>query len=234
MKHCKTHLVRVCLFFLAVVPAYGQRGTIGVDVGETTDKFGALSSVSAAEVGVDGQVSILNSNPKTGRPAIVAGGELRIPSESNQYHAREFAFYGGARFPFRNWTFGVDGQIRKIYLPTSIVDNQFFVRYKMELFELPLSVKYTFGTGKRAYIQAQGAPEFRPRWRSNGALVVLPEPNLDHGYFVRGTVGYNFGKWYAKASYESRYFSFARDEGNPNGLYNWKSNLITGGVGLNF
>lgn len=234
MKHWKTHVVCVCLFFLAVVPAYCQRGTLGVDVGQTTDQFGALPSVNAAEVGVDGQVTVLNSNPKTGRPAIVGGGEVRVPSESNQNHAKEFAFYGGIRFPFRSWTFGVDGQIRKVYLPTSIVDNQFFVRYKMELFELPFTARYSFGPAKRAYFQAQGAPEFRPRWRANGAFVILPEPNLDHGYFVRGTVGYSFGKWYAKASYENRYFSFVKDEGNPNGLYNWKTNLITGGVGFNF
>jgi len=47
-------------------------------------------------------------------------------------------------------------------------------------------------------------------------------------------MGYNFGKWYLKANYESRYFKFAVGNGNPSNLYDWKSNVITGGVGLNF
>ena len=35
-------------------------------------------------------------------------------------------------------------------------------------------------------------------------------------------------------AYETRYFKFAPTEGNPNNLYNWKSNVISGGVGLIF
>jgi hypothetical protein len=63
----------------------------------------------------------------------------------------------------------------------------------------------------------------------------LPHPSFDHGYTFRGSVGYTFGKWwYVKGSYETRYFKFADNLGNPSSLYNWKSNLITGGVGLRF
>jgi hypothetical protein len=51
---------------------------------------------------------------------------------------------------------------------------------------------------------------------------------------VRGTVGYVLGRWYVKASYENRYFKFAPNQNNPNGLYNWHSNLISGGVGVAF
>ena len=84
-------------------------------------------------------------------------------------------------------------------------------------------------------VEVQGAPEFGPRFhRPSSTQVILTNPRLDHGYFVRGSLGYTFGKWYAKATYESRYFKFVADPGNPNNLYNWKSNLISGGVGFAF
>ena len=62
----------------------------------------------------------------------------------------------------------------------------------------------------------------------------MPHPNFDHGYYLRGSVGYSFGKWYAQGTYETRYFKFDQNPNNPSNLYNWKSNMITGGVGLNF
>ncbi len=68
MRRCKTHVVRVCLFVLAAVPAYCQRGTFGIDVGQTSDKFGALSSVSGLVFGIDGQFTVLKPSKKAGRP----------------------------------------------------------------------------------------------------------------------------------------------------------------------
>lgn len=237
MKRCKTHLVCVCLLFLAAVPLYAQdaqRADIGIDLGETTDKYGALPSSTGLDFMVEGQVTVLKANQKTGRPNIVAGGEIRVPSDTG-HHSNEFAIFGGPEFQYKNFTFGLHGQIRKIYQPSSIVDNQFFVRDKMELLELPVVVKYVFGPDKHYFVEAQGIPEFSPRFLSNGQLNTLPKPILDHGYFVRASAGYNFGKWYAKATYETRYFKFTDTNlGNPNGLYNWKSNYLTGGVGLNF
>jgi hypothetical protein len=234
MKRCKALAVGVCLAALGVVPAYAQqRGTFGIDAGAVTDKFGALPSVTGAEVGVDGQIIVLKSNPKKGTPNIVVGGEIRLPTDT-QNHAKEFAIFGGPEFVTHNLTIGVHAQIRKIYLPPSTVDNQVFVRDKMELLEIPIVVKYVFGPAKHAFIQAEGAPEFSPRFRSGGSLTPLPNPNFDHAYFVRGSAGYNFGNWYAKATYETRYFKFVENEGNPTNLYNWKSNLITGGVGFVF
>lgn len=233
MKRCKTHLVRVCLILMAVAPAYCQRSTFGIDVGQTSDKFGGQSAVSGLEADIEGQVTVLHSNPKKGGASIVAGGEIRLPTDTGN-HAKEFAVFGGPRFQVRNFLLGVDAQIRKIYLPTANVDNQIFVRDKMELLEIPLSIRYSFGSAQRAFVQVQGAPEFTPRFRANGSLVQLPHPNLDHGYFVRGSAGYSFGKWYAKATYETRYFKFLNNPNNPTGLYNWRSNLITGGVGFVF
>ena len=233
MKRCKTLAVRVCVLALAVVPAYAQRGTFGINVGQTTDQFGSLPSTSGIEVGIDGKLIVLQSNPKKGGPNIVAGGEIRLPTDT-QNHAKEFAVFGGPEFVWGNLTIGAHAQIRKIYLPPSHVENQFFVRDKMELLEIPIVAKYAFGPAKRAFIEAEGAPEFSPRFRSGGSLTPLPNPNFDHAYFVRGSAGYNFGKWYAKAAYESRYFKFVEDAGNPTNLYNWKSNLIVGGVGLVF
>jgi hypothetical protein len=233
MKRCKTHLVRVCLLLTLAVPAYSQRGTFGIDVGQTTDKFGSLPSKSGLEAGIDGQLTIIQSNPKKGGPSIVAGGEIRLPTDTSN-HAKEYALYGGLAFQVHNLTIGADAQVRKIILPPANVNNQVFIRDKMELLEIPLVVKYTFGSSKRAFIQAQGAPEFSPRFRSAGSLLQLPNPNFDHGYFVRASAGYVFGKWYAKATYETRYFKFAQNPNNPNNLYNWRSNLISGGVGFAF
>jgi len=102
------------------------------------------------------------------------------------------------------------------------------------MLEIPLVIQYNFLTSKRAYIEVQGAPEFTPHFRKSSSLIFLPHPNWDHGYFLRGSVGYNFGSWYAKATYQNRYFRFVDDPENPNGLYNWKSSFITGGVGFSF
>jgi hypothetical protein len=233
MKRCKSHLVRVLLFLLAAVPAYCQRGTFGVDAGQTSDKFGALPTTTGVELDIDGQLTVIQANQKQGGASIVAGGEIRLPGDTSN-HAKEYAVFGGPRFRVRDLTIGVNAQVRKIYLPPSTVNGQFFVRDKMELLELPIVIKYNFGSAKRAFIQAEGAPEFTPRFRSSSSLVVLPNPNFDHGYFVRGSAGYTFGKWYLKATYENRYFKFVQNAGNPTNLYNWKSNLVTGGVGFAF
>jgi len=234
MKRCKTHLVRVCLFLLASIPAYCQRGTFGIDVGQASDRFDTLSSASGLEVGIDGQLTIIKGNGKQGGPSIVAGGEIRLPSDTSS-HAREYAVFGGPRFQVHDLSIGFNVQLRKIVLPTSNVNNQFFARDSMELLELPLVLKYNFGPEKRTFLEISGAPEFNPRFhRPSTTQVVLPNPRLDHGYFVRGSLGHTFGKWYAKATYESRYFKFVPDQGNPNNLYNWKSNLISGGIGFAF
>ena len=232
MKRCKTHLVRVCLIVLASVPAYCQRGTFGIDIGQTSDKFDSLSSVSGIAFGIDGQVTVLKGNAKQGGPSLVAGGEIRMANDTAN-HAREYALFAGPRFKARDLSIGFNAQVRKVVLPTSVVNNQFFARDDMELLELPLVLRYNFLSDKRAWVEVQGAPEFSPRFRRHSSTT-LPNPHLDHGYFVQGSVGYKFGIWYAKATYENRYFKFVPDQGNPNNLYNWKSNLISGGIGFSF
>lgn len=233
MKRCKPHLLCVCLFLLAALPAYCQQSTFGIAAGQSSDKFGALPAASGPEFDIDGQLTIFHANPKNGRPAIVGGGEIQLPTDIGN-HAKEYALYGGLRFPAGNLLIGFNAGVRKIILPSSTVDNQVFVRNKMELLEIPLVIRYSFGASKRAFIEAQGAPEFSPRFRSGGSLVPLPNPNLDHAYFVRGIVGYNFGKWYVKGTYENRYFKFLENPGNPNNLYNWRTNKILGGIGVTF
>ena len=231
MKRCKTHLVRTCVFLLAAVPAYCQRGTFGIVVGQTSDKFDTLSSVNGVEFGIDGQLTVLKETAK--RPSIVAGGEILLPSDTGN-HAREYAVFGGPRFHVRDLSIGFNAQVRRIVLPTALVDNQFFNRYTLEMLEIPVVLKYNFLTSKKAFIEVQGAPEFTPRFKKSSSLITLPHPNWDHGYFLRGSLGYTFGYWYAKATYQTRYFKFVSDPENPNGLYNWKSNLIYGGVGFSF
>ena len=235
MTRCQTVLTRFCIILLAVVPAYCQRGTIGIDIGQTSDKFDSLPNNSGLEFGVDGQIIVLQANQKSGRPALVAGGEIRDPTNTGN-HAREYAVFGGPEFHPRDFTVGFHLQIRKIVLPPSTVDNQVFARDSLRLLEIPLLIKYKFGPDKRVFIQAEGAPEFTPRFKhSSASLVSLPNPNLDHAYFVRGTLGYVFPKnWYIKATYENRYFKFVENAGNPSSLYNWHSNLISGGIGFAF
>ena len=140
MKHCKALLVRICLIFLAAVPAYCQRGTFGIDIGDTSDRFAGLPSVNGLEFGIDGQIAVLKQNPKTGRPAIVAGGEIRLPTDTGN-HAREYAVFGGPEFGTHNFVFGVHAQIRKIVLPPANGDNQVFARDSLRLLELPIVIK---------------------------------------------------------------------------------------------
>jgi len=237
MKLCKADLVRMVLFLLflvATVPAFCQRANLGLDVGEVSDKFAPLPAFNGVLIDLNGEVTVIKPSAKNGGPAVVAGGELRIPPDTTN-HAKEYAVFGGLVFGSHGFSVGVRGEVRKIYMPQATLDNQIFNRSNMELFELPLEIKYKFGAARRAFVSATGEPEFTPRFkRSPLASAALPNPTFDHGYMVRGTVGYNFGKWYVKANYESRYFKFAVGDGNPNNLYNWKSNVVTGGVGLNF
>ncbi len=237
MKPGKADFIRIVLFllFLATVPAYCQRGTIGIDAGQVSDQFAAFSPITAGLIDVNGEVTIKQPSVKNGGPAIVAGGEVREPSDTTN-HPREWAFYGGLVWRVNNFSIGVDGQVRRIYMPVATVGDQDFPRNNMQLFQMPLVVKYKFGPAKRAFIEAKGEPEFTPHFRNVLATEVqLPKPGFDHAYTLRGSVGYTFNKWYfARASYETRYFKFVEGPGNPNNLYNWKSNVISGGVGLNF
>ena len=151
MTRCQKVLTRFSLILLAVVPAYCQRGTLGLDIGQTSDKFSNLSSVNGLEFGVDGRVIVLKENPKSGRPAIAAGGEIRFPTDTGN-HAREYGIFGGPEFKVRNLTIGFHVQVRKVTMPNSTVDNQVFARDSMRLLELPLVIKYNFGPGKKAFI----------------------------------------------------------------------------------
>jgi len=103
MMRGKTRGLLVCLMVLAAVPAYCQRGTFGIDVGQSSDKFGALPSVSGLVVGIDGEIAVLKANKKEGGASIVAGGEIRLPSDT-QNHAKELAIFGGPAFQYRNLT----------------------------------------------------------------------------------------------------------------------------------
>jgi hypothetical protein len=237
MKPCKADMVRVglfLLFLLATVPAYCQRGTFGVDVGQISDHFAGYSPVTAGLVDINGELTVVQPSAKNGGPSIVAGGEVRVPSDTNN-HAKELAVYGGLMFGTHNFSIGVDAQVRRIYLPVATEGDQVFNRDRLELFQLPLVVRYKFGPGKRVFFEARGEPEFKPHYLSTASTVDLPKPGFDYGYTVKGSVGYKFGQWYyVKGSYETQYFKFASTAGNPNDLYNWKSNVISGGVGLTF
>ena len=236
MVSCKSILVRTAiflLFLLATFPAYGQRATVGINVGASSDQFGTLPQVTAADLGLDGQFILFPAN-KDGSPNIVVGGELRAPADTSD-HATEFAIFAGPHFPVRNFTFGFNVQIRKILMPHAEVSGTVLDRFNMELLEIPVVLKYKFGPAKRAYIEAQGQPEFTPRFKAHGpSLSGVPYPNFDYGYTVRGTVGYVVGKWYVKGSYENRIFKFVDNANNRYDIYNWRSNNLTGGIGLIF
>ena len=239
MEPCKSIAVRVLnhtvlflSFLLAAVPAYSQRGTIGIDVGATSDKFGAQPQLTAPDFGLNGQFNVLRA--KDGGPNIVVGGELRVPSDTSA-HAHEYAVFGGPIFPWGNFSIGFHVAVRKIIEPHAPIDGTILDRYNLELLEAPVFLKYKFGPDKRAFIEALGGPEFTPHFKSSlRSLIGVPHPNFDHGYTVRGSLGYNFGKWYVKGTYETRYFKFEQNANNPVGIYNWRDNTVMGGVGLNF
>ena len=235
IESCRKYFSVVCVIFLATFSAYGQRGTLGILAGETTDKFGSLSSGSAAILGVDTNVVILKGNQKEGGASVVAGGEMRFPTDTTK-HTSEFAIYGGPMFQFGGrFSIGFHAQIRKLLLPTSNVNGQAFARYNMTLLELPGVLEYKFSSApQHAFLQVQVSPEFKPRFTAPKAGTNYPTPTLDHGYSMQGTLGYVFGKWYAKATYENRYFKFSRTTGNPDGLNNWKTEAVIGGIGLAF
>jgi len=238
MKPGKADLVRKCvflLFLLATIPAYCQRGTLDLNVGQISDQFGALAPVTGTAFDLNGEVTIKKPSAKSGGPSIVAGGEVRVPDDTNT-HAKEFALYGGLVFGSHNLSIGVNAQVRKIYMPPAFVDGQILIRDNLELLQLPVVIKYKFGPGQRAFLQVQGEPEFTPHYkRSSSNTVPLPNPSFDHGYTLGGSAGFTFGQWwYVKATYETRYFKFAQGFGNPTSLYNWKSNLATGGIGVRF
>lgn len=238
MTRCKAHLVLTAiflLFLLTTVPGYGQTGTLDINAGETSDRFAALPTVNSAVIDINGDVTVKKPSAKIGGPGIVAGGELRFPSD-NTNHAKEFAVFGGLAFQATsNFSIAVHAQLRKIDLPVATVNNQIVVRDNLELLQIPIVLKYNFGPEKRVFVHVQGEPEFTPRYRaSKGTLISLPHPNFDHGYTVRGSMGYNFGKWYAQGTYQTSYFKFIENGGNPSNLYNWKSNAVTAGVGVNF
>jgi hypothetical protein len=241
MPRCPKLIAHVCLLFLAVIsltklPAYAQRGTIDIEAGQTSDKFGGLARTTAAEVGIDGEGIVIQGNHKDGMPDIVAGGEIRLPADTSA-HAPEFAAYAGPMFwAGSHFRIGFHAQVRKIYRPTSEVNGVFFTRDRMMLLELPAVLECRFGGAARhAFIEGQISPEFSPHYTApSGGPATVPNPTLDHGYSIRGSAGFTFGKWYAKATYATRYFKFAPVTQNPYNLYNWRTDFVTGGVGIVF
>jgi hypothetical protein len=235
MKLGKTHLVYVGLFFLASISAYGQRGTIGLDFGETSDKSGGAAALTGAAGDLEGEVAVLQGGGKQNRPSVVAGGEIRFPVNSNQ-HANEFAIYGGPMFRFGGrFSAGFHAQIRKIEVPPAPLNGVTFDRLNFKLLELPFVAQYRFSAAPRhAFLRAEISPEFTPHYKATAPNYPLPNPSFDHGYDIRGIAGYVFGKWYVKATYETRYLKFEPTLGNPNQIYNWKTNVVMGGAGFVF
>jgi hypothetical protein len=240
MKLCKKQIASALLFFFALfflpaLPAYSQRSTFGIDLGETTDRFGALARTTTGEADIEGKVVIFNRASNQGDPNIVVGGEAQLPVDTST-HAPEVAAFAGPEFNLGNHlVLGFHAQVRKLYPPTSDVNGLFFPRYKMLLFEIPAVVEYKFGTGGHAFIQGQISPEFAPHYtRSSSGTSPFPGPTLDHGYDARASVGYRFGRWYLKANYETRFFKFATNLGNPNNLANWRTDKASAGLGVVF
>jgi hypothetical protein len=249
IKLCKPYLVRAfsflfaAMFALAVatIPAHAQRGDIAANVGETMDHFGGQPRETGAVGAIDGEVIAWKSADREHGADIVAGGELRWPEDASD-HASEQSIYGGFAFHFgQHLSVGVHIQLHRLVPPPSfasgVVTNggQVFNRDRMEVLEVPGVIQYKFGPNNRAFARIEGAPEFSPRFHPSpsGAPPFL-HPNLDHGYVLRGVLGYNFGRWFVKGTYQTRYFRFQTNANNPDQVYNWRSDFVTGGVGFNF
>ena len=163
MLRCKTLILRVCLLMLAAFPvnAYtqdGPRGSIGLDFGQTSDKFGGLSPAKDFIGGADGRIILFKNSGKNGLPDIVLGGELRFPSDTSQ-HASEFAGFVGPEFQAGSHvSLGFHIQVRKILLPPGLIDGATFNRDKMLMLELPVVLKFRFGPDRRAFFELEGTP----------------------------------------------------------------------------
>ncbi len=243
MKLCKTGLVRASSFFftaifvasLAALPAFAQRGTIAINGGETADRFGGQSRSTGAVAALDGELLVYKSSDRDRGADIAIGGEVRFPQDSNN-HASEQAIFGGPAFHFgKHFSAGVHVQIHRLVLPPSFGGGQVFNRDRLEMVEVPGFLQYKFGPDNHFFVRAEGGPEFTPHFKNppSGAEPFV-HPQLDHGYFVRGTLGYNFGRWFVKGTVQTRYFKFNPNVGNPDQVYNWRSDFVTAGVGLNF
>jgi hypothetical protein len=243
----KSWILILCFFLLAAFSAYAQQpaplpeaeeqvGNIGLDFGLISDRFGATPSATTAVGILSAQGAIIQGNQKTQSPDIVIGGEVVLPTGTSQ-HADEFAGFVGPMFHFTDqFTAGFHLQVRKLDLPNGLLPSgQSFIRNNMLLLELPLVLNYKFLEDKKAFVEAQILPEFSPHFSNSSAgPSPFPHPSLDHGYTLRGIVGYNFEKFYVRGTYESRYFKFSPGMGNPYFLYNWKTNYATVGVGVTF
>lgn len=239
MKLRKTRVL-VFLFvffcFLSTIPAYCQRVMLGMDLGGTSDQFGSLKAVGGSEAGIDGQAVIIQGSAKDDIPNIVVGGEVILPEKTSS-HATEFALFGGPEFLFpHHLSAGFHAQFRKLYMPSGTLNGVLFGRDNMWLLELPIVIGYKFGPSNHAFVQAQGVAEFSPKFSTKiSAASVYPPPPLDHGYTMRGVAGYDFGRWYLKATYSTRYLKFIQDASrNPGNLYNWRNQSVTIGFGLAF
>jgi hypothetical protein len=230
-------LAALVLSALAALPASAQRVNIGADVGETADRFGGQPRVTGAVGAIDGEAIVWKSADREHGADIVAGGELRWPEDASN-HASEQSIYGGFAFHFGpRLTAGIHLQLHRLVLPPTFggYPVMVFNRDRMEVLEPNGFVQYKFGPSNRYFIRAEATPEFSPRFHPSpsGAPPFL-HPNLDHGYAIRGVLGYNFGKWYVKGTYQTRYFRFETNFNNPDEVYNWRSDFVTGGVGFNF
>jgi hypothetical protein len=242
----KSWILVVCFFLLATFSAYAQqpaplpgaeeqRGNLGIDFGVITDRFGGNPSSTTGVGIISGQGAIIQGSQKTQSPDIVIGGEVVLPTGTAQ-HADEFAGFGGPMFHFTDkFTAGFHLQLRKVDMPNGTLNGQTFIRNNMLLLELPLVLNYRFLGEKKAYIEGQISPEFSPRFsNSSSGASPYPHPSLDHGYTIRGIVGYNFDKFYIRGTYQTRYFKFSPGLGNPEFIDNWKTNFATVGVGFAF
>lgn len=232
-------IIAVFTTVLAAVPAYCQHGMLGISGGLTSDRYGALTRYQDGVGIIDGRGIVWKSPDKVTGADIEVGGEVRIPSNTNT-HAKEFSVFGGPAFRFgEHWSVGFHAQIHWFYqppsinIPSGIIVGTTFYRPRMWILEPPGFVQYKFGADNHWFVRAEGGPEFSPHYKFTVATA-YPNPNLDHGYTVRGTVGRNFGSWYIKGSYETRYFKFRSNFGNPGNFYNWRSDMATAGVGVSF
>ena len=211
MKLCKSILVRLGLISPISpghVPAYGQRGTLDIDAGEVTDKFGAQPQVTAADFGLNGQVTLIQAT-KDGGPSIVAGGELRVPptpppmpasTPSSAVRSSPWQFFHRRQRPGP----------QDSSCPTLTWMEPSWTATTWNCSNSPSSSDTNSVPTSALSSRPTASPNSLPTTnRLPCQPVGVPHPNFDYGYTVRGSVGYNFGKWYVKGTYETRYFKFA-------------------------
>jgi hypothetical protein len=235
----------VCL----ALPCMAQKGTILVDFGQASSRFGSLNAQTGSTLIVGANLRVASAVENGSGLVTSANGEFRYSGYGDAANGNfmEIAGSFGPSFFFANhFSFGGGIGMREMLLPndTYMVGGQVqtFDRTSFLSMELPFNGKVTFGPAGRGYVSGQYTlvwPIVNNTYTDNLGNTYQTGttfPNSDHAYNMKGSVGYVLPHGILlRGNYEDRYYKFQADgTNNPYNLYNLRQKMITAGVGKTF